>query len=484
MANIYVPGSSVEILNQMLNDYRLGLMDKGITDPVIFPGTEPYIRFNAIANAALVTFANIETLGSQGNETSATADHLDNIREALGLDEIVDTSGGGNIIPSIISGTVLFPSGLEFISQDGLRGKVDGNQLISNGEILNVIMIDKGSKTNLIDGSQVRWINAPVNVSETAVVSGNFSGGFDAENDAAKRARILSRRRYPPGGGNWAQLKELAESTGSGVQAAFVFPAIGGPGSSKVVVCQSLRDNSRQVNNSVIDDIQAAIQTNFPGCYDIICQSVVDDPVDLAIELTLPEAIVGGGWMSASTFPHTTDSSLARITYITDENTIRISTVLSKTSPNNGDKIAIWNPNTRKFIICSIVSWSLLSPNDWRLELNISTSSLETDWLVSPAAEDIQIYADTIVSFFDTMGPGENTNEPFKLPRSLRQPLSADEWYSGLTSQLLSDLQTKNPEIRDLGWKYRSKITPEVPVSINIAPNIFIPRNIAFYKKY
>jgi uncharacterized phage protein gp47/JayE len=479
---IYVPGSSIEILDQLITDYRLALIDKGITDPVVFKGTEPYIRFNAVANAALAIFANLEMQASQANELTASGDHLDDIREAIGLEEKAETPGTGTILPTILLGSVLFVDGLEFVSEDGLRGKVDGNQTIANGSELTVVMIDTGLKSNLLEDAVVRFVNPPVNVLTDATVVADFAGGYDSETDAEKRARILDRRRYPLGGGNWSQLKELAESTNSGVQAAVVYPALGGPGSSKVVVFKTLgTNNSRQLSSTIIDDITAAIESEFPSCFDIVAQSAIDQYVDVAIKLTIPDATKGNGWLSTNVFP-TPTATYSTITSVLGTNEIRITSATTG-APTAGTVIAVWDSVNLEFIQASIVSFSSMGAGSWDLTLDIATTDMAAGMAVSPAAENMADYGESYVAKLNAMGPGENTALPGLLPRSYRQPLSADSYTYNLTSSMLTSIQTANTEIADLEYHYRTAEYPTVPASINTAPNIFVPRHFAIYKK-
>jgi uncharacterized phage protein gp47/JayE len=493
---IYIPESSKEILDQIIDDYRLAMIDAGIEDPAVYPGTEPYIRFNAIANAILALMANLEIQAANANEKTATGGYLDDIREAIGLEEKVASGGSGLITPSLIgSSAVLFTDGLEFVTDLGLRGKINGNQTITTGDNLEVIMIDTGLNTNLVEDDVVRFVNPPINCLTEAIVYSTFSGGSDDEIDNQKRNRILDRRRNPPGGGNWSQLKELAESVSTAIQAAFVYPCLGGPGSAKVVVQRAIDYTSdytadKEIPDYIIEDITAAIQTSFPTPYDIMVQSVENDTENVAIDITIPTATEGNGWNNITPFPKLINGSgdgydyAKNVGYDPDNNQIVIR-AWSSTVPTNGVTEISTFGSDGKIHTAIITAYTLSEGNKWTLTLD---NILGFDNLnpVFPAFTNSEEYCLSFLEQMDLLGPGENTSEPCKIAndRALRYPLSSSgQWRNEITQRHLLALQDSFPEIIELDYRYRPIGGPAVPASVNDPPVIYVIRKLGFYPK-
>lgn len=490
---IYIPESSQEILEGMLTDYRLLVQaDLGVEDPAIQPGTELYLRFNAIANAQLAVLANLEIAASQANEQTATGGALDSIREALGLPEVNPAPSSGQVTPQIVgSSPVLFQDGLEFTTPSGLRGQVDGSQTINDGSSINVVMIDTGTATNTASGIKVKWVSPPVNVlQEATVTSSGLTGGTDEESDDEKRARILQRRQNPPAGGNWSQQAEIAEGVSSGIQKAFVYPALGGPGSSKITVCKALESTSysREVSASIVSDVIAAIETQLPTPFEIVGQSVADEPVDVAIEISLPSAAEGEGWANITPWPLLVSNTKCTVTAVSSTTEITVDADTS-TSPVDGTtQIAWWSPDAQTFVIATVSTHSG-SSGAWVLTLDTALASgsysVGTGDYISPAASNLHEYGATWVSELGKLGPGQNTSESCKIAngRSLRHPLVTSSYPSDLTSTQLTALQSTHTEIRDIDWIYRTRTSPSVPASVSDAPNILSPNHLGFYKK-
>jgi uncharacterized phage protein gp47/JayE len=491
---LYIPGSTDEICDFLVEDYRLALLDKGVADPPVFEGTEVYIRFKAIANMTMMLFANIKNNALNANEQTATGEELDNIREGLGLSEKSASPGSGQILPKISGDSaVIFVDNLEFLTNKGLRGKIDGSQTIRDGYVLNTIMIDVGTTTNLSNGDVVNFINPPINVSAKATVYSDFTGGSDNESDSAKQARILSYRQNPPASGSWSDAKKLAESSDSSIQVAFVYPALGGSGSAKIVLCRELSKRltnipTRMLPISVIDNVITSIQTEYPSGIDILIQSVVDQPVDICIRMQL-NVTSGAGWLDRIPFTLNTQDGYVYISTINGPEDINITSSDGsfKSPPIIGQKIVIYNPILVQFEQKIIITCTYIFTDTYRLTFSPSLVQITAEYLgyfVSPACNNYKSYLTSIYDDFNLVGCGENTEEEWKIlnDRSLRKPSNDTEWFNDIGSIILTNLNDNNAEIRNISWGYRSMMKPTTPISVSIAPNILVPRNIGFYK--
>jgi len=245
---IYIPAKAGEIRDDMLTDIRLELLRNGVTNPPVQPNTDWYVLATALENLAQLQYYNIRISDEDSSVLTAGEDRLKELRDAYGLPEVQPGPSSGKIkitLPVGASSTVV--DGTQFVLPNGLRGKVAGTYpAVSNGSILDVVTIDRGSNTVLAGGQKVRFVNPPLNVAvEATVEAPGLVGGSDVEDQERLRTRILNRLRNVPAGGNWGDVREKTLNALAAVSDAFVYPALGGPGSYKVVpVVDFDRDNN------------------------------------------------------------------------------------------------------------------------------------------------------------------------------------------------------------------------------------------------
>lgn len=494
---IYIPGSVREILNQIIEDYESLLFQAGISSPAIQPGTEPYFRYVAIANAIYSLYYTIDSSLTGASELTATGEDLDDIREAIGLPEITAAAASGKLIASTLANNIFYPHGLQFKTNAGLRGQVNGNQTVSNGGLLNVLMVDPGLASNVDAGETVEWISPPINSLATAVVdSDGLTGGVDAETDAQKRQRIADRRANIPAGGNWSHQREVSSASTGSIQSAFVYPALGGPGTFKVVLQKSMvitgsnQDFSRELSSTVIDTAKNALRNENPSPMKVVVQSVVDEPTDIAIFLNIPVASnsgsAGNGWLDAEPLELTeADNGRITVTDVVSTTSIEIS---ANSTPVIGQRIMWFSPVTRLFISSTITSVSG-SAGAWVIGLNTALTSSGNDVaigdFISPSCTFRDTYRSSILTGFNNLGPGENTADVQRLFRAARKPAatrSSTSYPSDVGVLILNTLTDSSTEIVDADYAYRSKQTPTVPALIQTAPNVLQLRNLGFYK--
>jgi hypothetical protein len=148
-------------------------------------------------------------------------------------------------------------------------------------------------------------------------------------------------------------------------------------------------------------------------------------------------------------------------------------------------RIAWWSPVDRKFRTFLVTDKSG-SSGAWTLELDrrlVADDGTEVaagDY-ISPAAVNSDAYGKSWVNAMRRLGPGENTEDPSRLPRSLRHPYIVDESPSSLSFATLELFQDAHSEITDLGYGYRSASSPSLPASSGDPPNILVPRNFGIY---
>jgi uncharacterized phage protein gp47/JayE len=493
LGQVYVPQTASEIRDQWLRDYRVGMIEAGVSDPVVLPGSEPYIRATCNANMALGCFASIEISAQDTSELTAQGQALDNIREAIGLPEVGASASAGKIKLAISKNySATIADGTQLVTKNGTRIKVVGTWTsVVNNDQIDVVSIDLGSKTNAGAGEKVRWTAPPVGVfNEAEVVAPGLTGGSDAEDDERKRERILNRRRNLPAGGNSAHLIEIAEASTSSIQKAFCYPALGGPGSAKIVVIKEVNiddeDFSRVVPVGQVEIVENAILAEAPEPVEIVVQSVEDEDVDVALRLYLPDPTSSGGtsvgWENySSVYPALSGGDVvADVKSVVSDTEFRLSNNCG--TPIVGiTKIAWWNPVTQSFTIGVVTGYTVGATTT--VTVDTAFTGIQAGDYISPAAANIASYRGTWLNIMSGLGPGENTSSNYRLPRAKRKPTAQESYPSDLGTAQLSQLINNHSEILDAIYSYRSISGPTVPASVADAPNVLKLRRFGIYKK-
>lgn len=505
---IYTPKNAAEIRDQILRDLRLAAVDAGLAEPPVTPGTDWFLIATAVANECLIGFANVSIGLDAQNILTATGPDLDAIRVGYGLPE-VPPSGSTGKLKIRVDGAVTIPNGTNFLLPNGKRGQTVGANInpADNAEI-SVAAIDTGTDTNLGAGEIVRFVSPPVNLQTNATVSvgAPLTGGTDGEDPntdagaARMRQRILDTLRNKPAGGNWSHIRELAlESLGS-VTDCYVYPALGGPGSAKVVPVRDFdianNDYSRALSSAALQTVRAALQAALPTPQEIVVEASADVSVDMTLSLTLPVSVLSGGngegWLDPAPWPPLVggDSGRVSVSAVAASNDQITVTAQTTTAPIAGlTRIAWWSAVDRKFYVATVVAQSG-SSGAWVLSLDRALVSSDgsgpstspADY-ICPAAQNLDLYGAAWVDLFRSLGPGEATADSNRLPRSLRHPFVASEDPSDLTSTTLATFVKKFPEITNYATGYAPTTAPSVPSTVADPVQILVPRKFAVYKQ-
>lgn len=489
----------LELQDQFLRDIRLGAIDAGLAEPPTQPGTDWFLLGTANANLALIGLANIAIAEDDSNVLTATGPALDKIREAEGLPVVAASGSSGKIVPTI-SGLTTILNGSQLLLPNGLRIKVVGNYVNpSNGDEINVTAIDTGTGTNLPAGAVVRFVSAPVNVNVAAKVSAGepLTGGTDNETDRRKRARILNVRQNKPAGNNWAHLRQLVLDELGNVQDVYVYPALGGPSSQKIVPVKDFDfdsfDFSRAPSSTALQAIRALLHSQAGIGDETIIQAPVNQAVAFSIVVTLPSSSLSGGnglgWTDQAPWPPLVggDNGKVTITAVGASNDQLTLSAVTATAPVDGQTtIAWWSTADRKFYTAMVLSHSG-GTTAWVVNLDhplVGRNGIgpQTGDYVSPAAHGLDGYGSAWVDLFRALGPGEATSDVNRIPRALRHPFVADEDPASVTTTSLLKLVDKFPEITAIAFGTAAVTTPTVPADTTVAVNILVPGNFGVYK--
>ncbi len=496
-----IPDSAEAIRDQLLTDVRLELRNVGITDPEasVAPKTDNYIWATAQANAGILQFAFIGQIRPSITPLFATGNDLERWRLALKLPVVQPTGATGRLTITVNGGASLtLTQGQQFTLPNGLRGQVTTTQTgLSDGSDVSVSMIDTGDKSNAVAGTIVRWVNPVFNLGSTARVSLNrpLVGGFDAETDSRKRERILNRLGNSPGGGNFGQLREIAFNALASVQNCFVYPALGGPSSTKVVVLKAFdagrNDFSREFDESAAAFVRSKIQEIVSEGVDIPVTPVLDEQTSLAFGLTLPSSSLAGGngsgWLDAVPWPQqASPGTPCTVSLTTSSKSITV-TGCSAVAPIDGvTRVAWWSPQDMTFRVGLVTSHTGTGPS-FLINLqdpfvDSTNTQVSIGDYISPPAERMADYRDKLLSLFEALAPGENTADVNRLPRAQRNPTVSDGGAdSDITNAFATRFIRDFAEISDAEILSATKTTPTVPVSIDLQPNVLVPQHFGIY---
>lgn len=496
---IYVPKSSGELREQFLSDIRLAAIDAGLIDePPTGPGSDWYLLGTAAANIAYVGVANTAIADEDKSILTATGDALDEHREALGL-PVVEASGSSGKIRIKVSGATVVQNGRRLTLPNGKRLQVVGTftNPANNAEI-SVEAIDTGTATNAKAGTKVTFApSAPVNVALEAEVAASspLSGGTDDENDARKRDRILNTLRNKPAGGNWAAIRQLVLDNFGGVLDCYIYPALGGPSSQKIVPVKAfepeINDFSRTPSAALVAQVRGLIHANFPTGVETVVQGAADENLSVILELDIPDSSQlsgnGQGWVDPSPWPpRSTPAAAVAIDAVdSDADTLTLDANTSTEPVDGQTHIAWWSSADRMFYRALVVSHSG-SSGAWVVNLDKPLVGKDGSIpavgdYVCPDAVNIAAYGAAWVKMIAGLGPGENTADASRLPRALRHPLQSDEDPSTLTSVAVREFTRPFPEIADAEIGLASASAPTVPGSVATAPKIFVPLHFGIY---
>lgn len=498
VGKIFTPSSSAEVRDDFLTDLRLALLANGVAIPPIQPGTDNFILASALGELAMLQYANIAVSSNDANVLKATGTALDAIREALGLPALTPTPSSGVVRAQVVANaTTTYVAGQQFVLPNGLRGKVLQNYVgVSDGALLQVITIDTGSATQLDAGVKIRWVNPPLNSKTEAVVQApGLIGGVDVEDDARKRTRILNRLRNVPAGGNWAHMREIALNASASIQDCYIYPALGGPASVRVVpVIDFDTDNlafTRAPTDAQLTTVRQALQSSLPDGNEVSVLAPRTRQTQISFVITIPDsALTGGngqGWVDATPWPPLVagDNNAISIGPPTAANIATISAQTS-TAPIDGQAhIMWWSQIDQKFYTFLITAHSG-SAGAWSctFDRNLVSESgyVPNNDYVSPAAVNGEAYSKTFRKIMSTLGPQESTNDVNRLPRSLRHPLASETAPSDLSSRILVAFANAHSEVTNIAWGKQAVASMANEFDVSKGPGILIPQHFAIYK--
>lgn len=497
----FVTRDPATIRDSILRVIRNGLIERGITNPNVTPGSDWYVLATAVGLQCAVVESNCVIKAEAQMPDTAVGEELARWAALFELSkQAAAGSTGGVLLESSAATTIA--AGSQLYDDAGLRYEVTIGGVYNDGDTVPITAISTGTATNHSEDDVLRWVTTPAFADEQAIVAaGGLVNGVDEEGDEDLRGRVFAYLQNPPRSGDWEHAAELAEASTSSVQKAFAYPAIQGPGTFHLAVTSAPTDANRSrevatatVTGTVSPFVLGSMPTHAYG----VITTVEDVNADVAFSMSLPEAPtasppgLGGGWKDGSPWPAPDGSSTFRCT-VTAVTSDLVFTVDATTPPQIGVSHIAWmSPTTWRLHRAVVANYSGTS-GAYVLTLDAPFTGITTGSYVWPDCEQAETYIDAILTAFGLMGPGEKSSNASALIRGFRHPPPNTSWPYALGSWLLRQLSDAGDEVQDVGYLHRTdgtttltggsgQVKPQVPASVTDAPKIFVPRHIALYR--
>lgn len=464
-----------EIREDILRFFRNGL--RNLNDPQTgVPFTEDTIRKATTTGSRFYVEADAIDLACQGiqkrDEFLAQQIRVDRAGTAFltnfhapqwGEQYLPATGGNGPVLATGLPGTTWIgsttvpdPFATFGTDERGQRFQVLVSGIANaQGEVtLTVIGIDGGLETNLEPGAEIRWSNPPAGSNPTCEVTEQFTGGGPAETDAEFSARLAARIRHKPGAGNDAMIRALARQASNAVEDAFVYPCAMNAGSVLVAITQkrgaATGPDGRVASAGVLLQVQAAIvppgSPDMPGQAFVVVVPDTPQPANAVTQLALRKGSAAG-WTDLQPFPPVnTGSGSVAITLLSSQIDFRITTSGAGQLPSGsataaGIGLMVWDVPSSRFEILQVALVNDLGAGVYRVQLAAPPAHTLAvgDW-ISPATLQKDALAESVESYFDSLGPGEviNLSTDVLAPRAFRRPMPSEEYPSRAGQSLIS----------------------------------------------
>ncbi len=479
----------VELRDAMLRTIKLAFQRRGLEANVL-PGSDHYIRADAIAKRLAIAFGNLEAVLATLSPLQAEGEYLEALCSVFGITRRGASKAAGYLTITVTGGaSVTIPAGYQCTSQAGIKYQTtSANVGVTNGASVQVQAVSAGAAGDVAAGELVTWDSASVGfLASTAVVAaGGLANGRDEDSNEKLRERLIDRLSYPQGGGNVSQVRAWAEGTSAAIEKAYVYAAARGPGSINVALTSEGGD--RAVAAIYVAEVAAAIAREQPGHASVNVKSASVQWLDIVLlaKLPLPPQAggSGGGWRDASPWPSgspTLGVSDGKVTgYVAGTGT---ATVRETTTPVVGQRIGIWDPTggddddgiMREYEVATVGgvagAWTITVVNGF------AVSPLNA--YISAGAFNLPDYGETFLAAMHQIGPGQLTTSTSILPRGRRQPPPDVSNPSDVTAKQLEALTSVYPEVLDLSYAARvetgtttTRTSPAVPATTSDAPRI------------
>ena len=365
-----------------------------------------------------------------------------------------------------------------------------------NGDpaILTLIGITTGDGSNIGAGEVITWVeNVPLLATPSGTVVTDFSGGLPAETDPDYVPRLERRIRHKPGAGNNAQMRAWSESGGkNAVGGAWVYKAAFHAGSVLVAVAQKRGSTvgplARVPSVGTLTNVRNFLASRIPRFVRWLVLPIVTEYSDMVLSLALGAAS-DAGWADRQPWPTNNGATPASITVVTDQTHIRIASNTAPPSTTDDPLIMVWHRATSAFIQLNVASVASAGGGLYDIVLASAPGgiTLAVGQRISPFSEQNEVIAQTIASYFDSLGAGEiidvsSTSLDDRAGYAFRWPKPNEEEPQRAGSSLIPFLQDAlGPALVDGTIAAVSPAVPTLPANPIDGPNLLVAGQIGIY---
>jgi hypothetical protein len=441
----------------------------------ISKGSLPYLVGEVAADVLLPFYSNHDKIERSFVVRGMTGERLERYaKERLSLNEdgsvkLPATGGSG-----YMEATKIATGGAYMASGTVVRHRPTGtiitvavSDTYQDGDPIPIVATTTGPDTNIDYDEQLFFDSPPPGVSQTAtILSQNdgtgtlvgLTGGRDEETDEELQDRVIEAQSNPPAAGNSAEIVQVAQATPAvPVQKAFVIPAWFGAGSACIAFTLRPDANATRLPNSTQRGLVAAHLTSFPTDFNLSIAAVLGQTVEVMLGVTWISG--ANGWTDITPWPEHIPNDPVVVDGAASITTgaFRVTTGTNTMTPEIGQTIAVFSLSEKKFKRKRISAVStVVASRSWTLTFSSDNGASDTyvpedGDIISPWSPSINRIPEQIVSYFHTLGPGEQfASFPDPGGRQRRWPLSPEEWPSVIANEGLVTATKASGAIADV----------------------------------
>lgn len=359
--------------------------------------------------------------------------------------------------------------------------------------------IDTGDGTNLAIGTVLKGSqNWPLGAAESGAVATAFTGGLAAETDAQFAARLLARIRHKPASGNNAHFRSWARDASVAVEDGFVYACALQAGTTRVAVTQRrgsvLGPTGRIASAGTLTDVTAYLtppgSSVVPAPPLVVATGVTGVATHLALGLSMLPG-QAAGWTDLQPWPGVTGAGATKqttITTVTSQTSVRITIPAGTATLPSGvtaPSLMVWDDATSRFERLNVLSVVLFGGQVYTVTLSSAPAkTLVVGDYVSPDTARRDLIAETLESYFDSLGPGELVDlatDP-RAHRAFRHPEPSETFPQRAGTFLLSWLgDALGAALADATLESISTSTPAVAADPVDPPNLLVAGRVGIY---
>jgi len=473
-------------------------------------GSRFYIEADAIDLSGQGIQKRDEFLAQQVRIDRAGHEYLVNLHGLMWGEAPLGASGGSGFVTATglpgttWIGSTTIPDPFATIGTDsaGLRYQVlvSGSAGAGGSAVLALVGIDGGDATNIEALDVITWSNAPAGSDPDAKVLADFTGGGPEESDGDFSSRLGARVRHKPGAGNWSQMRGWARAASSAVEDAFIYPCALQAGSVLVAVTQKRGTVEGPLGRVPSAGVLAAVTTalvppNSPNVPERAFVAVVGWTVqatDAVVQLSQRKGSAAG-WADLAPFPQVNTAGTAvTITTLTSQTDFEITAAAAgqlpqgAVGPLTGVNLMVWNALTSRFVKLQVNTVEDTGGGVYNVILSVAPSdiTLATGQWVSPDMARRESLEQSVVEYFDSLGPGEVidlTADP-RGARAFRKPVPSEE-YPQRAGQTVINFITEGlgASVADATLASITVTSPSLPADPINGPNMIVAGDFAVY---